>query len=367
MKARVMNLTHPALFTILSVLTVLGGGLKAEAIGNADGGGGNVVACYADAAKKNLNSVELYDLWEQRQLNPRLIYKSFAKFDQALNFVIGQLNEIDLDAPPFKEKFLVYTAQKLADEIANAEAGQQEKNWTVRFVGKEAKLLRVEDLNNFMEPEDDNCVVTALGNYRQDDKLYINSKLYKKMDFAHRAAFILHETVYKKRRSMGDKDSVYARRLVAMTFAGIPLKHPVANLVDSSFHPKSGVVKCRSISFDQPYYEFFAARNEQNPSLTDIQFDRLSSNPVLNRATAQLHRSSGFSADFFGEAYKVCDNPSPTYECTSDMSVPLSSTWNDVDKLVEQVNFTRIQRNGKVRWFVKGPGSTDQSSEFTCE
>ncbi len=318
-----------------------------------EGGGGHVVACYTTASKDSLQSVGLYDLWEQKALTPHLNYLSFQDLPSAFTFMIQKLAIIDSSAFPnsWYDRHLVEHARKIYEEILNAQNGNESKNQFVRFLKDDVGLKPIPDLENFIEPQDDRCAIQTMANYRADGLLYISKILFDKMSALDQVAFILHETVYRYRRVQGEPNSVYARRLTAQTMAGTTLVNADDGL--RSVNMKS-VLKCSTTN--NAKYVFYAY--EDAAKAVQIQFERIYGFDALNKTTAKL-KLDGLFTKYFFKNFR-CES-----DCINGEGFAVKSSWTDIDGFPESIYLQHSSINGVVSWSVVD--RTGDKSSFECK
>ena len=74
--------------------------------------------------------------------------------------------------------------------------------------------------NNFGVVVPNGCQIEGVGFYESDGTLKVAQPIYQTLSATNRAAFILHEAIYKLARETGDaKDSEGTRKLVAAMFS----------------------------------------------------------------------------------------------------------------------------------------------------
>ncbi|QDK45908.1 hypothetical protein DOM22_12485 [Bdellovibrio sp. ZAP7] len=333
---------------------------NAEVIrGTESGGGGHVLACYTDNTHKTLESVVLYDLWEQAQLSD-MVYLQFKDFAAAYSFIDKQLAKIDDSsfANSWYSRHLESDSNTLYQEVVNGQNGDSSKNTIIRFIGDSSNLKVIPDLGSFIEPNDDRCIIQAMGNYRSNGILYISKPLFEKLSPTSQAAFILHETIYRYRRNFGETNSVYTRRLTAQTMAGTELINADGGLSEYIVNKKA--IKCSSTDNS---YVFYAFKPAVDSSGIQLQFERIQGFDVLNKTTAARNSTSYFYKDFFGEPHQCAG------ECTHPEGFVVTNSWTPVDKLPESIMFQRtVSSEGKTIWEIYSSISgASKRIPFSCQ
>lgn len=171
----------------------------AASAGAGSSGGGGAVVCRE--GKKILHAY-LLDLYEGRIRHgyeiPTLNASPEAQLTAAMNKLDGH--------PRYKALVRQVTAETLA---------------RIQFLPKDAVFDSPEDLGSrFGVVMEDGCDVEGIGFYEADDTLKVSRSIYAAFSNTDKAAFILHESLYKIARDMSHaRDSAFSRQLNAMAFS----------------------------------------------------------------------------------------------------------------------------------------------------
>lgn len=345
----------------------VGGGSNAHAGGTDGGGGGNVVVCYEDSAKTKINSVELLDLWEHRNIySPNSKLLSFANRNEAYEYVRKQL--IEVAETKHSNLGFVKAFDGLSREMFSAIDGQMGPGAElkkVRLVGMEANLQKVEDTDAFASPDPKLCDIVAAANRRADGHLYVKIELVKKMSAINQVALVLHEAVYGIRRAWGEKTSDYTRRFVRQTMSGTKLENATRDLekIQGKLNGQD-ILWCAT----EDYKTMFHAWRDANApaDIMHFQFEMINGNPLLNKTLAKATGESpsyydrgGFFGNFPPRSVSQC-----TVECVYSVGMNMESSWTLVDNLNETVSIEKRETNKKVTWSIRI--GTEPQQVFQC-
>jgi hypothetical protein len=165
-------------------------------MGGVVGGGGNGVVCRNGS---EIISVELLDLYESRILYGR-DYDSMEHLtlDEALEWASTKLYSYDFKPAESNYYFFkgIYSG--------------------FRFLPPGVRLDPINDSGHIFIPA--GCKIEQVANFYSNDKVFVVSDFYEKMDNLNRAALVVHEALWWKDRLMKVETSRYARRLVGAIF-----------------------------------------------------------------------------------------------------------------------------------------------------
>jgi hypothetical protein len=164
--------------------------------GGVNGGGGNGVVCRNG---NNIVSVELLDLYESRILYNR-DYDSMEhmELDEALRWASQKLYSYDL--PSVETQFYLFKTTQSKFHL----------------LPPGVRLDPINDSGHIFIPS--GCKIEQVANFYNNEKVFVVSDFYNKMDTLNKAALIVHEAVYLKERTFSVTDSRYSRRLVGAIF-----------------------------------------------------------------------------------------------------------------------------------------------------
>lgn len=187
--------------TILKIfITVLFGiSIQYCYAGTAVSGGGAAIVCRN--ANHDILSAQLYDLSEGRnnyQLNIA---------DSDVNPHLQLVAAIDrLHSWPYAQSYLKFEAREVIRDI--------------RFISGGHILQAPSDLGSdepIIIPR--GCALEGVGFYKGSGILLVSLDVFNKFSATDKAAFILHETLYKVARKNGERNSVNSRHFNALLFA----------------------------------------------------------------------------------------------------------------------------------------------------
>ncbi len=167
-----------------------------ELFGGISGGGGYVVACYKDG---EITSVELLDLYEGRIQG--LEYEEVESLEGGIEKLASKIH---------KTKDFQFTGPKLVQELKRAQQ-------SILFIPEGTELMPTNDALPVFKPKI--CQFEQVANYYNDSLIWVDEKLYSKLDARNRLALLVHEVIYSREREMGVKDSRYSRRLTALAMS----------------------------------------------------------------------------------------------------------------------------------------------------
>lgn len=226
-----MRLSHwkPSLltsFAVFGMMTV--SPTYAQAVQEAHGGG--AVVC-RNPSNGSIRSVELLDVWEAELegWKPQDAQQGFDRLTQVL------LDRLSLLNPEFAE----HVKQALPEIMAMR-----------KDVPSGVGIVPPDDARNNLIKE--GCSLEGVARFvtattnpvgtPRPDTLYVNPRLYEKMDPLSQAALWIHEAIYKVLRDMENaKDSVLTRQLVA----AISSSHSLAGTGVFGKIPDHGYFSCR--------------------------------------------------------------------------------------------------------------------------
>ncbi len=160
--------------------------------GGVDGGGGKSIVCRDNS--NNIISAELLDLYEGRTMYHLSIVKSSDPVDKQIDLalkVIPDNSAISAFVSVVKEKMI--------------------------FLPPNTELKDVNDSFDIVFPS--GCKAEQLAHYYSDEKILVNSDIWKHLTETDQAALILHEAIYRVNRSLGATDSRQSRHAVMNLFS----------------------------------------------------------------------------------------------------------------------------------------------------
>ncbi|OQW48810.1 MAG: hypothetical protein A4S09_13510 [Proteobacteria bacterium SG_bin7] len=241
--------------------------------GGISDGGGNGVVCFMETvsfpSKKDdgykMISAELLDLYEGK--------------------IEFGLTPKESDADPMKQ------AEARLTQLKNAlgpKGGALDSEWrelqqNLVFLPKGTKILPVEDSNHVVVPPA-GCQIIQLARYRKDGRIYINSDVWDKLSNTHRAALLVHETLYSYLRFREEDNSDRTRIAVAHLFADMPFE-PIDSGVQHS--SESYICSSRTSEGFNPKYKFWLYPRK-NTDFVTAQFEFLDKKVALSKTVADF-------------------------------------------------------------------------------
>jgi hypothetical protein len=164
--------------------------------GGVIGGGGNGVVCRSG---DEIVSVELLDLYESRILHNR-DYDSMESMtlDEAISQASQKLYPYNL--PLAEANYYFFKGIHLK----------------FHYLPSGVRLDPINDSGHIFIPA--GCKIEQVANFYNNEKVFIVSDYYKKMDNLSKAALIVHEALYWKERLSNVDNSRYTRRVVGAIF-----------------------------------------------------------------------------------------------------------------------------------------------------
>jgi len=182
------------------------------AMGHDQGNGGVGVLCQNSSGQKQ---VQIFDLFEGKVLPPQLTpIVTGSDYNEVASRVISKFSDL------FKDPFLSsQLKQKLAEIVQS-----------LIMLPSEIGLDLTDDVGQFIKPK--NCELVQIINYRNDGQVYVDSELLNLLDVTHKAAALVHETIYWYLRqvstqvdrqtgqvTINEVDSSRVRKIVAYLFS----------------------------------------------------------------------------------------------------------------------------------------------------
>lgn len=155
------------------------------------GNGGDALVCYTDTTKTKISSLEMFDYWEQRQVNPSAgpIELGDAKISiqDKINLVVNRMGTYDPE--------LAAEIKTIALSIAN--------NLNAFLVSQD-QVPEIFDANPKALPQNSNCFITQFAIQWQNTedgirRFYISKDLFNHTVVSNdtKAGLILHEAIYR--------------------------------------------------------------------------------------------------------------------------------------------------------------------------
>lgn len=193
-----------------------------------DSGGGKGVVCRTKNGA--VESVELLDLWEARELYERKIVYSNEAIEQQIDEGIERLKNVIVY--PYYRGFAngktVSGAEALAYSLRETAIPINSKNWgTVKRL-RGIRLTQTPD--SYEDAIPDQCQIEQLIQYKDvgmgggSSQAFMNQDLVDRMDLTNQAALALHEALYAELRKFGEKTSIRTRRAVGYVMSGQSFK-----------------------------------------------------------------------------------------------------------------------------------------------
>ena len=163
-------------------------------------GGGKAVVCNQTTNTTTVQTVELLDLYEAREVYGFNSIVSNEPMEVQLNAAYKKL-ENSMDQPEIHLMPLVNRVQKI-----------------IRFLPKGSHLEAIPDANEIAIPS--NCKLEQMASYVDDTLLLVDRDLWDLADVHNHAALLFHEAVYRLlRQNPNVSDSRWARKIVGAAFS----------------------------------------------------------------------------------------------------------------------------------------------------
>jgi hypothetical protein len=191
--------------------------------GGLSDGGGNAVVCMD--ANKNIKSAEVFDLYEARNLYNFKVKDQGAKSVLEIALAAGQAIDVGGAADDPSDVISNHSGSYMRLRTTNVSSDFVQAY--VRYVAANMKLLEpgaklepIDDSKSILIPG--NCEFSQLARYVDtNDKIYVNSDIWNRLDNVNKAALLVHEALYKKLRMNGENTSERARAAVGAAMAGL--------------------------------------------------------------------------------------------------------------------------------------------------
>lgn len=180
--------------------------------GGISSGGGTSIVCRNK--KKKISNVRMLDL-----------YEGAIRFEYpiVLSNVINSNSQYQSALANIKDSFLKTKINELANRLISK----------IKFLPNDVILAPASDLgDSYGIVIPDGCELSAVGFYEKDGTLRVSRKLYNFLSQTDKAAFILHEAIYKILRDTGvETNSENIRQIVAMIFSKDDFSQDATNLI----------------------------------------------------------------------------------------------------------------------------------------
>jgi hypothetical protein len=219
MKTRIQNQIINQLIKGISLSIISLTAMSANAAGTVGGGGGKGVVCANPDG--TVKSVELLDLWESKVLFDLPAIEDNRPVNDLVIEGISRLRGVvtmnisgysSPDGLFYDEEIFEYQLKQTAEKY---------------FTGKKPKARFLDDVtltdteDSFEAVRPSNCQVKNIVNFMANGQVLVANDLYKHMSNTHKAALILHESLYKQLRLFSkEKHSIRTRRAVGYVMNG---------------------------------------------------------------------------------------------------------------------------------------------------
>ena len=282
-------------------------------------GGGSAVK-YSTSSE-----VHFYDIWEREQVfkskGVSYVVPQVSSTLEGIDLILNNLgrgplsqsmlNSIkmisymllsEIEAQEYKNKFF----PKEKEVKRKLKAALLMDNSKIRKVSE----IRQEDSRHFIEPAapDEHLYV---GYYSSSNYLFVANRLYVKMPFIHRSAFIVHEALYLLLRLMfQEASSDYTRLVVSHAVLGTDFDKIEIDLSQNGMICRVGPVlnapNRRILSFGNSYEPYlkstvFLVQQSKDKTKLEMSFIAFGGVPQATVVKAQLERRSEDSNDFRSE------------------------------------------------------------------
>lgn len=198
---------------------ILGVLISLSSFAGREGGGGAGVVCKNKQGQ--ISSVKLLDLYEAELSDGKLIPRS----NLAVTHQISQV-------------------LKKTDKYFRYDLNEQIQDMKINYLPENVTQRQPYDLGDGPVVIEDNCSVEWIAFYKDSsDVLQVVTKYYKKMSPTDQAALVIHEAVYKIRRTkINDESSFESRKIVAEFFASNVSFEQLAKLTQDMRTPENLVI-----------------------------------------------------------------------------------------------------------------------------
>ncbi|OQW53306.1 MAG: hypothetical protein A4S09_07900 [Proteobacteria bacterium SG_bin7] len=204
----------------LWMIMILGNFVNA---GEVSSGGGQAIVCRDQLGK--IEKSQVLDLYEAERRGITIRQPS-DNFEAEYSKQMLEMHRLTGEGP-----------SELSDIAANLKDSFQKLYY---FLPSGVRLKVVQDIGKTISPPKD-CRLEQLAVYRDDqNRIDINSEIWKSLSVVDQVALMVHESVYRDYRTAGDKTSENSRVIVGRLFAREPLTSALESLPTDSWQCSAG-------------------------------------------------------------------------------------------------------------------------------